>query len=314
MKCSICKKNELVKGFELYDDRYGYHGNFVLLNCLHCGHTQLNAEFSPEQLSKLYTNYYPRSSFDVQQYQPWTESNGLDAWLDGDRCAAVHWVPKNVRILDIGCGFGESLGYHLARGCEVFGVEADENIEKIAHKFNFNVHIGLFESGLYECNYFDYVTLDQVIEHVSQPVQMLNDIAQILKPGGKVIISTPNAKGWGSKVFRNRWINWHAPYHLHHFSVQSMRLAAEKAGLNLVSTRTITHSDWLYYQLIHLTLLPKMGNPSPFWSPDLILSLREKLFLKIFTAIHSTKINHLFTRLFDSLGIGDNHLFILVKS
>ncbi len=36
-------------------------------------------------------------------------------------------MPRNVRVLDIGCGFGESLGYYEARGCEAYGVEADEN-------------------------------------------------------------------------------------------------------------------------------------------------------------------------------------------
>jgi hypothetical protein len=33
-----------------------------------------------------------------------------------------------------------------------------------------------------------------------------------------VIIGTPNANGWGARVFGRYWINWHAPYHLHFFN------------------------------------------------------------------------------------------------
>jgi 2-polyprenyl-3-methyl-5-hydroxy-6-metoxy-1,4-benzoquinol methylase len=313
MKCSICCKDNLVHYIDLYDDRYGYPGKFSLLECLSCSHKQLKADFTSEELSQLYTRYYPRSSFDVQQYLPHPEASGFNAWLNGDYCSAYLWIPKNVRVLDIGCGFGESLGYHTTRGCEAYGVEADKNIERIAQAFNFNVYVGLFEPNVYESSYFDYVTLDQVIEHATHPVKMLSDIAQVLKSGGKVILSTPNSRGWGARAFVHRWINWHSPYHLQHFSAQSMQLAAEQAGLILASTKTITHSNWLHYQWIHLALFPDMKNPSVFWSPDLVLSFREKLLLKILSIIHSSRINHLLTRLFDGLGLGDNYLFVLVK-
>jgi 2-polyprenyl-3-methyl-5-hydroxy-6-metoxy-1,4-benzoquinol methylase len=314
MKCSICCKENFAHYIDnLYDDRYAYFGKFDLFRCLHCSHKQLKADFTSEELSQLYTRYYPRSSFDVRQYQPHPEVSGFRAWLNGDYCSAYLWIPRNVRVLDIGCGFGESLGYHTARGCEAYGVEADTNIERIAQAFNLNAHVGLFEPDIYESNFFDYVTLDQVIEHANRPVQMLRDIAQVLKPGGKIILSTPNSGGWGAMAFGRRWINWHTPYHLQHFSEQSMQLAAEQAGLVLESAKTITHSNWLHYQWIHLALFPEVGHPSVFWSPGLVLSLRSKLLLKILAAIHFTKINHLLTRFFDKFGLGDNYLFILVK-
>jgi 2-polyprenyl-3-methyl-5-hydroxy-6-metoxy-1,4-benzoquinol methylase len=314
MECSICHCHGSSRSYlNLYDDRYGYPGIFSVFQCSSCSHKHLKADFTSEQLSQLYTHYYPRSSFDLEQYQPHQEVSGFNAWLNGDYCSAYLWLPKNVRILDIGCGFGESLGYHTSRGCEAYGVEADANIERIAETLNLNVHVGLFDPDIYKSSSFDYVTLDQVIEHATDPVQMLRDIAQVLKPAGKVVLSTPNSQGWGAKVFGCRWINWHAPYHLQHFSVQSMQLAAEQAGLSLELVKTITHSNWLHYQWIHLALFPDMDHPSVFWSPGLVLSLREKLLLKIISAIHFTKINHLLTRLFDGLGLGDNYLFVLIK-
>jgi SAM-dependent methyltransferase len=310
--CVICG-TVCIPGPTLYDDRYGYEGLFPMDVCTGCGHISLRADFTPDLLSTLYTDYYPRSTLSLQEFQPSRRVCGFSAWLNGTKRSAYTWVPENVRILDIGCGFGQTLGYHKARGCEVYGVDADENLRRVAEKFGFNVQVGLFVPTLYEANYFDYVTLDQVIEHVIDPIETLQGIAQVLKPGGMAILSTPNAHGWGAKLFGRIWINWHAPYHLQHFSCDSMRIASEKAGMYIEKVSTLTSSEWLFYQWIHLLTFPEMGKPSPFWSPKGIKDLKTKLVFKFLHLMHLTKINHVITRLFDAVGTGDNYLYFLRK-
>lgn len=231
-----------------------------------------------------------------------------------EKRSAYCWVPKNVRILDIGCGFGETLGYHKSRGCEVYGVDADENVRRVADKFGFKVHVGLFDPNNYEPNYFDYVTMDQVIEHVTDPLATMRGIATVLRGGGRAILSTPNVGGWGARLFRRRWINWHAPYHLQHFSRRSMTIAAAQAGLAVERAMTITSSEWLCYQWIHLFTFPKMGEPSLFWSPKGKGREKAQTRLKMFARVHRTKVDHIVTRLFDFLDIGDNYVYFLRKN
>ena len=284
------------------------------MKCADCGHAFLLGEFTPELLRDLYSNYYPRSTFDLEHYLPHKELHGFTAWLNGIKSSTFRWVPRNVCVLDIGCGFGESLGFHHARGCEVYGVEADENIRRVSEKFGYKVHVGLFDDSIYESEFFDYVTMDQVIEHVTDPISTLRGVARILKPGGITILSTPNAHGWGARFFGRRWINWHAPYHMQFFSHRSIRLAAEQAGLVVEDVKTITNSDWLLYQWMHLVSYPKMGHVSPFWSKNKqSVTFLYKLTVKFISVIHKTKINHLVTRIFDSMCIGDNFVFILKK-
>jgi SAM-dependent methyltransferase len=313
-RCPVCGATDnLLKIKENYDERYGYPGTFPLLKCTNCGHAFLKGEFSPELLQELYSSYYPRSTFDLGSHRPYQEISAFKAWLDGARSSAFRWVPRNVRVLDIGCGFGESLGYHQARGCDVYGVEADQTIRLVAERFGYKVHVGLFDPKLYPGDFFDYVTMDQVIEHVANPIATMRGISQILKSGGVAILSTPNAQGWGAKLFGRRWINWHTPYHLQFFSVRSMQLAAGQAGLILEQSKTITSSEWLYYQWAHLVTFPEMGAPSPFWSPNGKASWVQKVILRMLVTMHRTKINHFFTRLFDGLDVGDNRLFFLRK-
>jgi 2-polyprenyl-3-methyl-5-hydroxy-6-metoxy-1,4-benzoquinol methylase len=313
-ECKICGCELAISISGVYDDRYGYPGHFDLYRCRRCGHRSLDVQMSPEDISSLYTEYYPRSAFDLTRYSPAKEIKGFRSWLNGEKRSAYCWVPEGVRVLDIGCGFGETLGYHKARKCEVYGVEADENIRRVAEKFGFKVHVGIFDPDKYAPDYFDYVTMDQVIEHVTDPLATMRGIAKVMKIGGTAILSTPNAGGWGARLFGRRWINWHAPYHIQHFSRTSMTFAAQQAGLSVEKVKTITSSEWLYYQWIHLLTCPDTGEPSPFWSQKRIGGAKTKLFIKILSRVHLYKINHIITRFFDALGIGDNYLFFLRKN
>ncbi len=314
MKCPVCDN---VKGLnlklEVYDDRYGYPGRFPLYRCVFCGHVFLSASFSAEQLSTLYSEYYPRSSFRLEDHRTHNERTGFLAWLDGARASAFRWVPRNVRILDIGCGFGETLGYHKARGCEVYGVEADENIRRVGDRYGYKVHVGLFNPSNYEPCSFDYVTMDQVMEHVQNPVEVLQGISQVLKPGGMAILSVPNACGWGARIFGRRWINWHAPYHMQFYSTRSMQIVLEKVGLVLDRTCTMTPSSWLYYQWLHLLTCPPEGVPSKFWEQKGKYSVAQKVAIRLFSLIHRSKLNHLITRAFDAVDLGDSRLYFLRK-
>src|SRR3546814_13408352 len=111
---------------DLFDDRYGYPGEYALLKCVSCGHHRLATEMNGDEIGDLYTNYYPRSSFDVEAWSPPREEGRLRVWWSGLKASAFRWVPRDVTILDVGCGFGEALGYHRARGCDAHGIERSE--------------------------------------------------------------------------------------------------------------------------------------------------------------------------------------------
>ena len=261
----------------------------------------------------IYTAYYPRASSSPGEFKPKLFVGGFVSWLNGESSSAAWWVPTGIRILDVGCGFGEALAYHRARGCEVFGVELDENVREVADRFNFNVHLGPFDPDGYVPGSFDFVTMHQVMEHLRDPLAVLGGVKKILRSGGHLIISTPNAGGWGSRVFGRRWINWHLPYHRQFFTKDSLRLAAEAVGLEVERVRVVTSSDWLKYQWVHLLFCPPEGTPSAFWSPRAGRGYGIRITERLLELLHWLRINHLLTRFFDALGKGDNFVFVLRK-
>jgi 2-polyprenyl-3-methyl-5-hydroxy-6-metoxy-1,4-benzoquinol methylase len=314
--CSICKKKTIGYFSNKFDDRYGYKQLFDIFHCNKCRHKFLIHNFKTNDLKDLYSNYYPRSNFSISDYKPLQlAKNKFLAWFNGEN-GAHQYVAQNVKVLDIGCGFGGSIGYHLKRGCDAYGVEADSNIKKIIDHYGFNIKNGLFSYKDYKKNSFDYVTLDQVLEHMVDPVHTLKDISKILKPTGVLVINIPNSKSWGARLFKSKWIHWHIPYHLQHFSKQSIQLAAKQAEFNIFKIKTFTSSEWLYYQWMSLVAYPKYGNKSVFWENKVRQMSKFSLkfwcfvFLKL---LHKTKVNHILTRIFDSLGMGDNLVVILTK-
>ncbi len=327
MNCFICKSDDVFVKYKLYDDRYGYQGEFTLAGCNNCLHSWLDCTFSHEQLRNLYSDYYPKYPSDLGEPRPRLNkkqrierrltSNSFMAWLYGTRSSALQWVPKNIRLLDIGCGAGGHFNYHIIRGCDVYGIEADEHARNAIEKLGYKINIGLFDPNLYEPGFFDYITMDQVLEHMVNPLYTLQGISYLLKSQGKLIVSTPNARGWGSKIFRQRWIHWHTPYHLHLFSRKSLECLAEQAGLSIIKHRTITDSKWLNMQWMHLITYPYKGEPSIFWGKHLIheniLSENKSVLLRIIGVFDKRRINDLITRFFDMLHIGDNQVFILQK-
>jgi len=297
----------------LFDDRYGYPGRYRMVACEACGHRTLDAQMDAWQVSDLYTRYYPRSKLDVESWSPPKEIAGVAAWWRGARASAFRWVPRSVSVLDIGCGFGESLGYHRARGCDAHGVEADRNILRVAERYGLNVKVGLFDASQYEPASFDVVTLDQVIEHLADPSAVMRGIHRVLKPGGLLVLSTPNADGWGARCFGQRWIHWHAPYHLQFFSSQSMARCATQAHFRVDRRITITNAAWLDFQWGHLVTRPAIGQPSGYWTKLRQRSLPQRVALKLLHMLDRVGVNALLTRFMDAVGRGDNVVYLLRK-
>jgi len=115
-------------------------------------------------------------------------------------------------------------------------------------------------------------------------------------------------------LFGTRWEHWHTPYHLQIFSLASMRMAAAKAGLTVERSMTVTPSAWLQYQWIHLLTRPRPAEPSAFWSGLREMTSVQRTGTRALSLLHKSKLNHLVSRAFDGLGLGDNRLYFLRKS
>jgi 2-polyprenyl-3-methyl-5-hydroxy-6-metoxy-1,4-benzoquinol methylase len=97
------------------------------------------------------------------------------------------------KILDIGCGQGHFLKLAKDSGWQVKGVELSRGACDYARKnFGIDVINRSVEEVNFETNYFDVITLWNVLDHLLSPTDMLKEINRILKAGGILVIRVPN--------------------------------------------------------------------------------------------------------------------------
>ena len=101
---------------------------------------------------------------------------------------------KYNRILDVGSGHGFFLKLCKNKGWEVWGVEPDPDLVKFSRdKLGIDVSNARFEEVHYSEDFFDVVTLINVLEHMPDPHFVLKKVWEILRPGGLILMRFPNA-------------------------------------------------------------------------------------------------------------------------
>jgi SAM-dependent methyltransferase len=125
-------------------------------------------------------------------------------WMQGQMVEAEHlvrysWASQfaaGTRVLDAGCGmaYGSTLLAN-AGAREVVGVDKDKSIiAELAPSLpsNVSLEVGDVTSLSFEADSFDLVVCFEVIEHVPNPGAVLDELKRVLRPGGLLVVSTPN--------------------------------------------------------------------------------------------------------------------------
>jgi 2-polyprenyl-6-hydroxyphenyl methylase/3-demethylubiquinone-9 3-methyltransferase len=166
-----------------------------------------------------------------------------------------HLPIPNAKVLDIGCGGGLFLSLLKQQGAEVVGIELSDSraqYAKVKHGLEIDKHPienDFWQNGY--ANHFDAVTLWDVIEHVNYPFEVIQSAANVLRPGGFLLIDTPCRDGFYHRfgeftykltrgkypTFLNAMYSSHLFGHKQIFSTKEMKDLFESAGLEVVELR-----------------------------------------------------------------------------
>ena len=116
---------------------------------------------------------------------------------------ALDCVPDGggLEVLDVGCGSGANSIELARKGHRVHGVDVSEAAIARYRSHGFDGRVADIESGLgYPDNSFDLVFCSEVIEHLTCPEVLASEIGRVLKPGGMLVLSTPNSAFWPYRV------------------------------------------------------------------------------------------------------------------
>jgi len=158
------------------------------------------------------------------------------------------------RVLEVGCGSGKQLATLAARGWDVQGLDVDEEAAAQARKaYGIPVFCGPLHEAGFRDEEFDAVVTSHVIEHVYDPIGLLRESRRVLKQGGRLVVITPNANGWGHARFGRSWRGLEPPRHLFLFSRKTLEHVARACGFCDVKTSTTAaRSEWTVGQSLRV--------------------------------------------------------------
>jgi SAM-dependent methyltransferase len=208
-----------------------------VVECLRCGLAYLNPRPGRQAISRLYGRDYFFKSGRV------TARIGCDCY-DVPAAVPLGFPQLDVlerfcqlrksRLLEVGCATGALLAEAHRRGAHVVGLDLSEYVVEIARRnTGLEVRAGSLESAGGTIGTFDVVLAFEVIEHVPSPRSFLSHVANAVRSGGIVMLSTPNYRC--ARRFGANWLGFHASFqHLYFFSDEVLARMASIHGLKEV--------------------------------------------------------------------------------
>lgn len=214
-RASAVKEPINTSNFAISDSQYGVTG--TLYRCGHCKFLEC-ADLSEVQ------GFY--EALEDQVYEEGRAQRGLQA----RRLLEILWRRKSTgRLVDIGAGSGILVEQAGSLGYDAEGIEPSRWLRQRATELGLNVHLGIFPHPEVKPGY-DLVTIIDVIEHVPNPVELLQAIAAGIAPDGLGLLVTPDADSLVARMMGAKW--WHFRIaHIGYFNRANLEFALDRAGL-----------------------------------------------------------------------------------
>ncbi len=215
-ECPHLKNSKKLFTSSKFDDDYTF------LKCAECGIIYHDPEMSQDVLDEFFTGYGNYSDRDYFKTQISLRKN---LYLTLAEALKTH-LPNvdSPRVLEIGCSNGILLHWFKHYGYECYGLDVDEYSTSLARELigDGRIFTGQLNDSPFINEKFDVIILDQTIEHLPNPFEVLKQASLMQNQGGVLSISTPNFDGFSFKLLRDRWKNVMPSDHISMFTPDSI--------------------------------------------------------------------------------------------
>ena len=254
--CPICQS--LDQKLNLCKVSFTYKSEFDLCECPKCHVIYYHPTPSEEQFVSFY-------SIDEYKFNRWKQESKAAVYIK-----ELNKRQKSGKFLDVGCATGYMINkISQDSDWEVYGVELSKNPAMFVRdvlKIKNIIHGDIFTAN-YDSNFFDCINVSDVLEHVPNPVEFLNECHRILKPNGFIFLNVPNgfndSRGLIQYYNKNHEAGCHASGHIYFFQQPTLQYLFKTTGFNIANSSTVGFKNGLR----NIGLLPKKHNWEDFYRP-----------------------------------------------
>jgi 2-polyprenyl-3-methyl-5-hydroxy-6-metoxy-1,4-benzoquinol methylase len=210
---------------------------FELVRCNSCGLVYVR---NPPTHSEIQREYSFASGYHTVFQSEASAESRAHAARAAEFLRIVRRYSQPGRLLDVGCTVGLFVGRSREEGWAASGVELSDDTAAIARARGLDVLTGTIEQAGFSPESFDVVTMWDVVEHLEEPVATVATVAEVLKEGGVLVLSTPNVAGLFPRLsyraarWVGRWPHPEPPAHLFQFSKATISRLLEQSGLRVI--------------------------------------------------------------------------------
>ena len=234
-KCNLCDAH---KHTVMFEEPAVFGEQFAIVKCDACGFVSTYPLPSKSFSERLYGQDSYQDQTISAAYCSDEDTSSAD--FNSVLLQLAKTSPSKGRLLDVGCGRGLFMGRAMQDGWDVYGIDPSPyagGIAKASH--GDRVRIGYFDASSFPRASFDAITLWYVLEHVSDPRNVLAAAFEVLKPGGLIFVAVPN---WHFLVIRRQLGRLrhgrpglvHAHEHLSQFTSKTARAMFRKVGFDVL--------------------------------------------------------------------------------
>lgn len=271
INCNFCN-NDNTEHLFVKKDKFSISNNdFKIVRCKNCGLIYINPRPEEAEIVRFYPDTYSwretlkADSFFTQIIRRLEKVYRYQLLNYEVNKVVIYTTLKNGKVLDIGCGTGDRLKVFRRKGFDVYGVEVSQSARYARECLNLNVMEGNLFQAHYPDNFFDLVTVHNVIEHVHDPKGLLEETRRILKKNSFLVIQVPNTGSLQFKILKKRWAAFDVPRDLYYFNSAIISYLSEKQSFKVIKMDHYNH--WMHPPTIVLSLFPSL-DPQKAWQAE----------------------------------------------
>ena len=274
MNCLLCNKSNLIdlgKPISIKESSPYIRKDYRVVMCKDCEFYFVNPkiDLSIEEWSQLYGSEY---FFELNE---WHKTERLNDIYNRLERMSVYSKDLIINFLDIGCGEGLALIEATKRKWNAFGNDISDNRVREAKSNEISFKLGDLLSANYPENFFDFVHMDSVLEHLINPNEYLKELNRIMKKNGILYIGIPNEnslfdnfrqiifKFIGKSRYSAKLKPFAPPFHVSGFTKKSLGIISSQTGFSIIQLKNFaTHFEYKKYSpytksfWIHFLFLP----------------------------------------------------------